>query len=113
MKHQLELVRDAILHSCYGKFDLVTDVIPKELLLTGKPRRVKKWLIQNLQLKDGDINSSTLRGWLLRYRNAQKKNVDSIESHQWHYFEPSMTKAKTDDEKIVIKKVSITKHADL
>lgn len=106
MKHQVALAREALLGSTYGKFDLIADILPKDLLLYGKPRRIKEWLIKNLEITDQDINANTLRGWLSRYRNSLKNESGDFSRKQWQEFEPTITNAAPPSQNLIIKKVS-------
>jgi hypothetical protein len=97
----------ALLESAYGKFDLVSNLISPHLLLTGKPRRIKEWLVQNLQIKESDINSNTLRSWLYRFRKKHFRDTISLDKSQWQTFNPSIVNSETNPNDIIIKKVTI------
>jgi len=98
--------REALLQSAYGRFDIVSDIIPQELLLNGKPRRVKEWLVKYLNLDESTINANTLRSWLHRYRKSAFKISQSAEKDCWQTFEPSVFKPEQNADKILIKKVN-------
>lgn len=106
MKSPKQLAKAAYLRSTYGKFDLIHDLIPKELLLKGKPRRVREWITQHLQIQEKDINANTLRSWLYRLRDKGSKNISEVDKNSWQDFKPSQISSGDIDEKIMIKKIT-------
>ena len=69
-KSKEEKIRERILFSGYGKFDLVEDILTKEEILNLKPRIVLKNITERLSLPEDKINRKTFWSWLRRYRQS-------------------------------------------
>lgn len=65
-------IRERILSTGYGKFDLVEDILTKEEILNLKPRIVLKNITERLALPEDKINRKTFWSWLRRYRSNNK-----------------------------------------
>lgn len=69
-KSKEEKIRERILFSGYGKFDLVEEILTKEEILNLKPRIVLKNITERLSLPEDKINRKTFWSWLRRYRQS-------------------------------------------
>jgi hypothetical protein len=71
MTPEMERARGQFLSATYGKFDFIARIIPKDLVQIGKPRIIKQWLINHLEIPAEEINYSTLCSWFIRYRKLK------------------------------------------
>lgn len=71
-KSREQKIRERILSTGYGKFDLVEDILTKEEILNLKPRIVLKNITERLALPEDKINRKTFWSWLRRYRGINK-----------------------------------------
>lgn len=116
-KPNIQKVRERILSSGYGKFDLVEDILTKEEILNLKPRIVLKNITECLSISEDQINRKTFWSWLRRYKDSNKPAIHhpnsikepAIESssekadQEWiRNFKPSMPK-RVEREPVVIK----------
>jgi len=68
-------IRERILCSGYGKFDLIDAVYSKEDILSAKPRILLKNIIDRFSIPDAAINRKTFWSWLQRYKIKNKCSV--------------------------------------
>lgn len=116
-KPNMQKVRDRILSSGYGKFDLVEDILTKEEILNLKPRIVLKNITECLSISEDQINRKTFWSWLRRYKDSNKppfnhpksikeptiESSSEKEDQEWiRNFKPSMPK-RVEREPVVIK----------
>ncbi len=95
----------------YGKCDCIDQLLPKELLLTGKPRYIRELLANILSIDIGNIPLKSFYTWLSRYRLKINNNniyaVDELNSankndiKDWKNFQPSIPIRKEEKPLIV------------
>ncbi|MDE3185102.1 MAG: hypothetical protein KGM16_16960 [Bacteroidota bacterium] len=98
-------IRERILSSGYGKFDLIDAVYSKEEILSAKPRILLKNIIDRFSIPDAAINRKTFWSWLQRYKKknrsfisartsllqVEKSRPEKVaeQSEEWETFKPS------------------------
>lgn len=111
MSPEIKKARDTFLNNAYGKFDRIASIIPKELLELGKPRRVKEWMVEVLEIPLDKINTNSLNSWFFRIRSMKgympSKN-DRSNVIDWKDFQPSEINRddKSESSGIILKKVN-------
>jgi hypothetical protein len=100
----IKRARENLLTVAYGKFDLIETIFPPDVLLSSRPRQLRKLIAEKLELQTEGIPYKTFMSWLSRYRSKNKqavhfsgrtvKNVQSKEQIQkgerdWQDFEVS------------------------
>jgi hypothetical protein len=58
----------------YGKFDLIEELLPASLLINARPRQIRRWIAEELQLPVEAVPYKTFSSWLGRYR-ARKRQL--------------------------------------
>lgn len=90
-----EKIKERILSSGYGKFDLVEDILTKDEILNQKPRIVLKNIAERLSFPEEKINRKTFWSWLRRYKEANKpanRNRDIYKQGGETIFNPELEK---------------------
>ncbi len=64
----LQKIREKILSTDYGKFDLIEDILTRQEILYSKPRVVFKSITERLSMPEDKINRKTFWSWLRRYK---------------------------------------------
>jgi hypothetical protein len=85
--------RENILSNEYGKFDLIETLFPLEILLTQKPRQIRKLICSRLSVQSEQVNYECLRSWLRRLKKKHsakqfKKEKALSNSNDWRNFTP-------------------------
>lgn len=91
---KMRKVRERILSSGYGKYDLMEDILTKEEILNLKPRIILKNITERLSISEDQINRKTFWSWLRRYKDSNKPVFHYIKSVK----EPSTKSADKSDQ---------------
>lgn len=65
--------REHYLGSTYGRFDLLAELIPNEVLL-NKPRIVMRHLCRVLSIEPSQVSYPAFAAWLRRYKKSKSAN---------------------------------------
>lgn len=88
-------IRERILSSGYGKFDLVENILTKDEILNQKPRIVLQNIAERLSFPEDKINRKTFWSWLRRYKAANKPanhNRNFLKQGRGTIFNPELEK---------------------
>ena len=110
-------IRERILCSGYGKFDLIDAVYSKEDILSAKPRILLKNIIDRFSIPDAAINRKTFWSWLQRYKKKNKCSISPLkssfqiakvksekiaeQSEEWETFKPSDAESLKQNETLI------------
>ena len=104
-------VRERLLGSDYGKFDLMDTVYSKEVILNCVPRVLLKNIMERFSIPENAINRKTYWSWLQRYKKRNKcfipprtsfLQVEKPGTEDWKTFEPSNAES-VEQRKTIIK----------
>ena len=108
-------IRERLLASDYGKFDLIDTVYSKEEILGAIPRVLYKNIIERFSIPEKAINRKTYWSWLQRYKKKNKPSISPVVSiiqieksnkktanEDWQTFEPSNAES-AEQRKTIIK----------
>ena len=117
MEHKISdfKIRERLLASDYGKFDLIDAVYSKEEILSSIPRVLYKNIMDRFSIPEKAINRKTYWSWLQRYKKRNKPFISPLVSiiqieksnkkttnEDWQTFEPSNAES-AEQRKTIIK----------
>ena len=106
----IERARQNLLEGRYGQFDLIPALIPVSLLLSEKPRQLRRLISTRMEVPLESVRYRTFISWLTRFRARQSminQSQPQTEHHStpltgnpidWKDFQASIPERKDPDE---------------
>jgi hypothetical protein len=87
----IERARKNLLEGRYGQFDLIPALIPVSLLLTEKPRQLRRLISSQMEVPLEAVRYRTFISWLARFR-ARQSLISQPQPRPEHQPAPPITK---------------------
>ena len=69
----IKKARENLMTVSYGKFDLIETVFPMDVLLSTRPRQLRKMIAEKLEVPTESIPYKTFMSWLSRLRSKSQR----------------------------------------
>jgi hypothetical protein len=72
----IKKARENLMTVSYGKFDLIETIFPLDILISSRPRQLRKMIAEKLELRPENIPYKTFMSWLSRLRSKNQRGED-------------------------------------
>lgn len=73
LKKLKKLAIEKLLSDEYGKYDYVEDLLGREYIMQTRPRIIRSYISELLQIPQEELNYNTFKAWLRNYKKRDAK----------------------------------------